>query len=119
MAPTTCLGQRTTTTPFGRNVETEGSPLRISELLSAIEGVSLVQRVSLDSYRNILSVKSAVQKALRYQIEKKGFSLVEMLSPCPTDWGLTPQASIQWIRRVMIPAFPLGVFKDKHREETA
>ncbi len=117
MAPTTIPRQRTTTTPGGRNIRTEGYPLRVSELLATIEGVSFIQRVSLDSYRNLAVAKQAIEKAFRYQIEEKGFSFVEILSPCPTDWGLTPKASLEWIRTAMIPVYPLGVFKDRFREK--
>ncbi len=118
MAPTTIPRQRTTTTPGGRNIKTEGYPLRVSELLASIEGVSFIQRVSLDSYRNLAVAKQAIEKAFRYQIEEKGFSFVEILSPCPTDWGLTPKASLEWIRTSMLPVYPLGVFKDRFREKT-
>ncbi len=118
MAPTTIPRQRTTTTPGGRNIRTEGYPLRVSELLSSIEGISFIQRVSVDSYRNLAVAKQAIEKAFRYQIEEKGFSFVEILSPCPTDWGLTPKASLEWIRTAMLPVYPLGVFKDRFREKT-
>ena len=112
MAPTTLTGQRTTTTPRGRDCATEGFPLRISELLSTIEGVSFVERVSLDSHRNIAAAGRSIKKAFEYQIEGKGFSLVEMLSPCPTDWGMSPKASLDWMRSEMITTYPLGVYKD-------
>jgi 2-oxoglutarate/2-oxoacid ferredoxin oxidoreductase subunit beta len=116
MAPTTIAGQKTTTTPQGRNSKTEGSHLRVSELLATIEGVSFIQRVSLDSYRNLAVAKNAIEKSFRYQIEDRGFSFVEILSPCPTDWGLNPKSSLEWMKTAMIPAYPLGVFKDKYRE---
>jgi len=116
MAPTTIPGQRTTTTPRGRDIKTEGYPLRVSELLASIEGVSFIQRVSLDSYRNLAFAKKAIAKAFRYQMEEKGFSFVEILSPCPTDWGLTPRASLEWIRTVMTKVYPLGVLKDMYKE---
>lgn len=116
MAPTTIPGQKTTTTPQGRNIKTDGYHLRVSELLSTIEGVSFIQRVSLDSYRNLSVARSAIEKCFRYQIEGKGFSFVEILSPCPTDWGLTPRASLDWIKTAMTKAYPLGVLKDKYRE---
>jgi 2-oxoglutarate ferredoxin oxidoreductase subunit beta len=116
MAPTTLAGQKTTTTPQGRNVRTEGYHLRVSELLATVEGVSFIQRVSLDSYRNLAVAKNAIEKCFRYQREDKGFSFVEILSPCPTDWGLKPKSSLEWMKTAMIPAYPLGVFKDKYRE---
>jgi len=112
MAPTTVPGQRTTTTPFGRDTKTTGYPLRVSELLATIEGVTFVQRVSVDSYKNLLSAKKAVERAFLNQIDGKGFSFVEILSPCPTDWGMTPKKSLEWIRGTLIPVFPLGIVKD-------
>jgi len=118
MAPTTIRGQRTTTTPRGRDVKTEGYPLRVSELLATIEGVSFIQRVSLDSHKNLVVAKSAIEKSFRYQMEGKGFSFVEILSPCPTDWGLTPRASLEWINTVMIEVYPLGVLKDIYKESS-
>jgi 2-oxoglutarate ferredoxin oxidoreductase subunit beta len=116
MAPTTIAGQKTTTTPQGRNSRTEGYHLRVSELLATIEGVSFIQRVSLDSHRNVAVARRAIEKCFRYQIEDKGFSFVEILSSCPTDWGLKPKSSLEWMKTAMIPAYPLGVFKDKYRD---
>ncbi len=116
MAPTTLLGQRTTTTPEGRNISTSGYPLHVSELLSTIEGASFIQRVSIDSYENILIAKDAIKKAFRYQIEGKGFSFVEMLSPCPTAWRLSPKESLEWIRTDMVREYPPGIIKDKFME---
>lgn len=113
MAPTTLLGQKTTTTPRGREVKTSGYPLHVSELLSTIEGVSFITRVSVDSIKNLMATKKAVEKAFRYQIEDKGFSFVEILSPCPTDWGMSPEESINWVRSEMMAVYPLGTFKDK------
>lgn len=116
MAPTTLPGQKTSTTPSGRNTKTTGFPLRVSELLSTIEGASYIIRTSVDSYRNLMNTKRAIEKAFRYQMEGKGFSLVEILSPCPVDWGLTPNDSIAWLRQEMIPVFPLGTLKDTFKE---
>jgi pyruvate/2-oxoacid:ferredoxin oxidoreductase beta subunit len=116
MAPTTLTGQRTTTTPLGRKSEKEGYPLRIAELLSQIEGAAYIERVSLDSYQGICRAKKAIEKSFRYQIEGLGFSLIEILSPCPTDWGLTPPDSLQWMRSEMLRTFPPGIFKDICRE---
>jgi 2-oxoglutarate ferredoxin oxidoreductase subunit beta len=116
MAPTTLIGQKTTTTPTGRDSRCHGYPLKISELLSTIDGASLIIRTSLDSYSNIIKTKRAIEKAFIYQIENKGFSLIEILSPCPVDWKLTPVESLKWIRNVMSKVFPLGVFKDKYKE---
>lgn len=116
MAPTTVQGQRTSTTPEGRDLKASGYPLRIAELLATIEGVAFVQRVSVDSYRNLVSAQKSVEKALRYQVEGKGFSLVEILSPCPTDWGLSPKDALDWMRTSLHPVYPLGVFRDKYRD---
>lgn len=112
MAPTTIAGQKTTTTPFGRDPKTAGHPLRMSELLAAVEGVSFAQRVSVDSYKNILSAKKAIAKAFLYQMNNKGFSFVEILSPCPTDWGMPPKKALEWLRETLIQVYPLGVTKD-------
>lgn len=116
MAPTTLAGQKTATSPLGREVKTEGFPLRISELLCTIEGSAYVERTALDSFKDLLKTKRAVQRAFRYQMEGKGFSLVEILSPCPVDWKLTPRDALEWIRKEMIPIYPLGNFKDKFKE---
>jgi len=116
MAPTTLPGQKTSTTPSGRNSKRDGFPLRMSELLSTIEGASYIVRTSLDSYKNLMNTKKAIEKAFRYQMEDKGFSLVEILSPCPVDWKLSPRDSLLWIQKEMIPVFPLATFRDKFRE---
>lgn len=116
MAPTTVSGQKTTTTPLGRDAKTSGYPLRISELLATIEGVSFVQRVSVDSYKNLISAKKAIEKAFLYQINNKGFSFVEILSPCPTDWGMLPKKALEWLRETLIPVYPLGIIKDNFTE---
>ncbi len=113
MAPTTLLGQMTTTTPAGREAARAGYPLRVSEMLATIEGASLIARTSVDSTKNLLKTRMLIDKAFRYQMENKGFSLVEILSPCPTDWGLSPEDSIKWIRSDMMPVYRLGVLKDK------
>ena len=113
MAPTTIPGQKTTTTPSGRDTKTSGYPLRVSELLSSIEGVSFIQRASVDSYKNLSAAKKAVEKAFRYQMEGQGFSFVEILSPCPTDWGMTPKKALEWIRDELMPVFPPVVIKDR------
>ncbi|NWF52582.1 MAG: 2-oxoglutarate oxidoreductase [Nitrospirae bacterium] len=113
MAPTTILGQKTSTTPLGRDAKAAGYPLRIAELISTIEGVSYIARTSIDSYKNLIITKKAMEKSLRYQMEGKGFSLVEILSPCPVDWGLSPRDSVIWLRKELMSIFPLGTFKDK------
>lgn len=116
MAPTTLFNQKTTTTPSGRKRETEGYPLHIAELLATIEGVSYIIRTSVDSVNNVIDTKKAIEKSFRYQIEEKGFSLVEILSPCPVDWKLSPKDSLIWIREEMMSVYPLGTFKDIYNE---
>ncbi len=116
MAPTTLPGQKTSTTPLGRNVKTDGYPLRISELLATIEGASYIARTSVDSYKNLMNAKRAIEKSFRYQMEEKGFSLVEILSPCPVDWKLSPRDALTWIRSEMQSIYPLGTLKDKFEE---
>jgi len=112
MAPTTLPGQKTTTTHLGRNVLQEGYPLRICEMLATLDGPTYIERVSIDSPRNVLIAKNAIQQAFRNQIDGSGFSLVEVLSMCPTDWGMTPLQSIDWVRGPMMRYYPLGVYKD-------
>jgi 2-oxoglutarate ferredoxin oxidoreductase subunit beta len=116
MAPTTLPGQKTSTTPAGRNIQTEGYPLHVSELLATIEGVSYIARTSVNSFRNLMTAGKAIEKSFRYQIEGKGFSLVEILSPCPVDWKLSPKDSLAWIEAELTTVFPLGTFKDKFGE---
>ncbi|MFA4888868.1 MAG: thiamine pyrophosphate-dependent enzyme [Candidatus Omnitrophota bacterium] len=111
MAPTTLLGQKTATTPEGRNALEHGCPLKISEILSTLARVKYVERVSLHSPREIQQAKKAIKQAFVNQIEGRGFSLVEILSPCPTYWGLSPKEALDWIRDVMSKEFPLGRIK--------
>ena len=112
MAPTTLPNQVTQTTPYGRDTSTAGYPVRICEMLSTLDGVALAQRVSVDTVPNIRNAKKAIKKAFENQIQKKGFSIVEVLSSCPTNWGMTPLEALQWLRDNMIPYYPLGVYKD-------
>lgn len=111
MAPTTLLGQETTTTPFGRNVKEAGYPLRVCELLSSLPGVAYLERVAVNSPSNIRKAKKAIKKSFTLQLERDFFSLVEVLSPCPTCWRLSPLDSLQWLEENMISYFPLGVVK--------
>jgi 2-oxoglutarate/2-oxoacid ferredoxin oxidoreductase subunit beta len=111
MAPTTLAGQKTATTPRGRDVASQGYPLKISELLAQLPAVKYVERVSLVSPQEVMKAKKAVLTAFRNQIDKVGFSLVEILSPCPTYWGKSPQASMEWIKETMAKEFPLGRIK--------
>jgi 2-oxoglutarate ferredoxin oxidoreductase subunit beta len=112
MAPTTICNQKTTTTPKGRNKHTDGNPLHVSELLATIEGTSFIARTAVDSYKNVIDTRKAIEKSFIYQIEGKGFSLVEILSPCPVDWKLSPRDSLIWMREEMMPVYPLGTYKD-------
>ena len=111
MAPTTLLAQKTATTPAGRKAEAEGYPLKISEMLSLLPAVKYIERVSLASPALIKHAKRAIEQAFRNQIEGVGFSLVEVVSPCPTYWGKTPQEAMQWAAEVMQKEFPLGRIK--------
>ena len=115
MAPTTLLEQKTTTTPKGRDIKTTGYPLHVAEMLATIEGVSFIARTSVDSVKNLLKTKEMIDKSFRYQMEEKGFSMIEILSPCPTDWGLSPKKSVEWLRDSMMDVYKLGVFKDTHQ----
>ena len=119
MAPTTLPGQVTQTTPFGRNTDTAGFPIRICEMMSTLSGVALAQRVAIDSVPHIREAKKAIRKAFDNQVAKRGLSIVEVLSTCPTNWGLSPDKSMDFVREQMIPYYPLGVYKDKAAEEEA
>jgi 2-oxoglutarate ferredoxin oxidoreductase subunit beta len=116
MAPTTLVGQKTTTTPKGRDAATAGFPLRVCEMLATLEGPAYIERVSVDSPRNVLAAKRAIGKAFQNQIDGVGFSFVEVLSMCPTDWGMTPLQSVEWVQKNMMKYYPLGAFKDVKRE---
>ena len=116
MAPTTLLGQRTSTSPTGRAIDREGFPLRVSELLATLEGPTYIERVALYDSKSRMRARKAVKKALQNQVEERGFSLVEVLSPCPTGWGLTPGDSCAWISDHLVRTFPLGVIKDLSAE---
>ena len=110
MAPTTLVGQVTTTTPYGRDAKYSGYPVRISEMLATLEGPAYIERVSLHDIKNIKKAKAAVKKAFKVQMAGKGFSLIEILSTCPTNWGLNPVEALKRIEKEMIPHYPLGVF---------
>lgn len=112
MAPTTLTGQITTTTPYGRNEGIEGYPIRMSEILALVKGTVYIERVAVNSPVNIRKTKKAIRKAFQVQIDGLGFSLVEILSPCPTNWKMNPLESWQWIDKEMVKEFPLGVIKD-------
>lgn len=112
MAPTTLEGQITETSPFGRNYKNDGYPIKISEIIATLEGVSYVERVAVDSIQNINKTKKAIKKAFKNAKENTGFSFVEVLSTCPTNWGLAPKDAIMWLRDNMIPYYSLGIIKD-------
>ena len=112
MAPTSLPGQVTQTTPYGRDVSYSGFPVRVCEMLSTLSGVAYAERVAVNSVPNVRKAKAAIKKALKAQIEKKGFSIVEVISACPTNWGMTPVEALKWIDDNMIPYYPLGVYKD-------
>lgn len=117
MAPTSLVGQVTQTTPYGRKVENQGYPIRMSEMLSTLQGAAYIERVSVDSIPNIKKAKAALKKSFQCQLDKKGFSMVEVLSTCPTNWGLSPEEALKWLRENMMPQYPLGVYCDRLQEE--
>jgi 2-oxoglutarate ferredoxin oxidoreductase subunit beta len=111
MAPTTIPGQKTTSSPNGRDVELQGYPLRMSEMIATMDGVGYVVRRSLHDPKNIRLAKKAIRMAFETQIHGLGFSMVELLSTCPTNWGITPIESLKWLEQHMLPVFPLGDYK--------
>ncbi len=113
MAPTTLPGQITQTSPYGRDTAAAGFPIRVCELLSTLDGVALAQRVSVDNVKNIKQAGAAIKRAFELQNEGKGFTIIEVLSICPTNWGFTPEKSIGWLRENMLPYYPLGVYKER------
>ncbi|MEG2669219.1 MAG: thiamine pyrophosphate-dependent enzyme, partial [Oscillospiraceae bacterium] len=116
MAPTSLINQITQTTPYGRKIENQGFPIQVSEMLATLAGAAYIERVSVDSVQNIKKTKKAIRKSFECQMAGKGFSMVEVLSTCPTNWGLNPAESLERIRKEMMPVFPLGVFKDTLEE---
>ncbi len=112
MAPTTLLGQRTTTTPAGRDFKNDGHPIKVAELIASLPGTAYSARVSCHSPAHIRKARQAVRRAFQAQLEQKGFAMVELLSACPTNWRLSPAKSLEHMQEMMLPAFPLGVFKD-------
>ena len=118
MAPTTLLGQVSTTSPYGRIKEIQGNPIRVCEMVSTLDGVAYAERVSVDCVSNIRKAKAAIKKGFEMQKNKKGLSIIEVLSTCPTNWGLSPEKSLEWLRENMMAHYPLGVYKDVSKEET-
>ena len=117
MAPTTLPQQVTQTSPYGRDVTVVGYPVKVSEMLSQIDGASYVERVAVNNVRNINKAKKAIKKAFQNQIDKNGFSLIEVLSTCPTNWGKSPVDALKWLEENMQTYYPLGVYKDKYAQE--
>ncbi|MEW5924176.1 MAG: thiamine pyrophosphate-dependent enzyme [Candidatus Zixiibacteriota bacterium] len=118
MAPTTMPGQRTTTSPKGRDVSLAGYPIRVAELLSTLRTPSFIARVAVHTPMHIITAKKMIKKAFRLQKEGRCFSLVEVLSTCPTNWGIDPSAATKWVGEAMQPYYPLGIYKDPEREES-
>lgn len=119
MAPTTLPNQVTQTSPYGRDVEKVGYPVKVCEMLSQVDGATYLERVAVNNVKNVKNAKKAIMKAFKNQVEGKGFSLVEVISTCPTNWGMTPQKALTWLEENMIPYYPLGVYKDKYADSKA
>jgi 2-oxoglutarate/2-oxoacid ferredoxin oxidoreductase subunit beta len=119
MAPTTLRGMKTSTTPYGRDHIMEGHPIRMSEMLAMLDGVAYIERVAVNSPVNIRKTKKAIAKAFEMQLNKRGFAMVEILSPCPTNWKMSSVQAWKWIDEEMTKVFPLGVFKDVTEKKDA
>ena len=117
MAPTSLEGQVTQTSPYGRDVKACGFPIRVCEMLATLEGPEYLERVTVNSVKAVKNAKKAIKKAFQNQIDGKGFSLIEVLSTCPTNWGMTPEKALKWVDEKMIPYYPLGVYKDRSAEK--
>jgi 2-oxoglutarate ferredoxin oxidoreductase subunit beta len=118
MAPTTLLGQVSTTSPPGRNAILDGHPIRMSEILANLEGTTYIERVAVNSAQNILRAKKAVKKAFQYQMDGAGFNMIEVLSQCPTNWKMNTVDACRWIDEVMSKTFPIGLIKDAGKGQT-
>ena len=116
MAPTSLPGQVTQTSPYGRDVNHCGWPIKVCEMLSTLEGPEYITRVAVNNVKNVKNAKKAIKKAFQNQMEGKGFSLVEVVSACPTNWGMTPQQALAWVESDMLPYYPIGVYKDRTRK---
>ncbi len=119
MAPTSLPGQVTQTSPYGRDVATAGYPVKVSEMLSTLDGPEYIARVAVNNVKNVKEAQKAIKKAFENQINNKGFSLVEVVSSCPTNWGMTPVDALKWVDEKMIPYYPLGVYKDRSAAKEA
>lgn len=117
MAPTSLPEQVTQTSPYGRDVKTVGYPVRVCELLATLEGPQYIERVAVNNVKNVKKAEKAIRKAFQNQIEGKGFSLVEVVAACPTNWKMKPVEANKWVDDAMIPYYPLGVFKDKDNQK--
>lgn len=117
MAPTSLPNQVTQTTPYGRDTQVAGNPIRVCEMLSTLDGVALAQRVAVNDLKNVNAARKAIKKAFEYQRDKKGYTIVEVLSTCPTNWGKTPVEALSWLEDNMMPYYPLGVYKDIGEEK--
>ena len=117
MAPTSLPGQVTQTSPYGRDTNHCGFPVKVSEVLSQLDGAGYIERVAVNNVKNVKNAKKAIKKAFQNQIDKKGFSLIEVVSTCPTNWGMTPKDALKWVDDNMIPYYPLGVYKDRSNKE--
>ncbi|MCR5824462.1 MAG: 2-oxoglutarate oxidoreductase [Lachnospiraceae bacterium] len=116
MAPTTLPGMVTQTSPYGRDVNTVGYPMKMCEMLSKVDGAAYLERVAVNNVANVRKAKKAILHAFTNQVEGKGFSLVEVISSCPTNWGKSPEKALEFIQTDMIPYYPLGVYKDIYAE---
>ena len=116
MAPTSLPGQVTQTSPYGRDISSAGYPIRVCEMLAQLDGAAYLERVAVNNVKNVRKAKAAIKKAFENQINGVGFSLIEVVSTCPTNWGLTPETALQFVEEKMIPYYPLGVYKDKTKE---
>ncbi len=117
MAPTSLPGQVTQTSPYGRDTNHCGFPIKVCEMLSELEGPEYLERVTVNNVKNIMKAKKAIKKAFQNQVDGKGFSLVEVVSTCPTNWGMTPQNALKWLEENMLPYYPLGCYKDRSAKE--
>ena len=113
MAPTSLPGQVTQTSPYGRDINNQGYPIKVAELLSSLDGPEYIERVAVNNVKNVKNAKKAILKAFKNQVEGKGFSLIEVVSSCPTNWGMTPSNALKWLEDNMLPYYPLGVYKDR------
>ena len=119
MAPTSLPGQVTQTSPYGRDVNHCGYPVRVCEMLATLDGPEYLERVAVNDVKNVRAAKRAIKKAFENQIAGRGFSLVEVISSCPTNWGMSPVEALEWVEEKMIPYYPLGVYKDRSAEKEA